>query len=239
MKNREWPLRGSCYGVLAAALLQNAGAPIAHADEPPPPVASVTLGVTMPKTTLRVGDIAPQFALPLADGKIWSSRDQLGQHPMIILFTGNYPATVEPWIANAAFDRTVKQLHDSGVTVVLVSPRPGVVSQVFDQRGFVGLSDENGELRKAFGGPSIAIAAVDRAGFVRRLVNNNQAPVQNAAKLGAFLKQIGDPTPKLEVGKPAPAFTVMDMNGQVRRLSDERGKKNLLLTFFPKCFTGG
>lgn len=29
------------------------------------------------------------------------------------------------------------------------------------------------------------------------------------------------------------------MNGQEWRLSDLRGKKNLLLTFFPKCFTGG
>jgi peroxiredoxin len=32
---------------------------------------------------------------------------------------------------------------------------------------------------------------------------------------------------------------MVDMNGIVRRLSDLRGKKNLLLTFFPKCFTGG
>jgi peroxiredoxin len=29
------------------------------------------------------------------------------------------------------------------------------------------------------------------------------------------------------------------MNGTVRRLADLRGQKNLLLTFFPKCFTGG
>ena len=29
------------------------------------------------------------------------------------------------------------------------------------------------------------------------------------------------------------------MNGKVWKLSDLRGQKNLLLTFFPKCFTGG
>lgn len=29
------------------------------------------------------------------------------------------------------------------------------------------------------------------------------------------------------------------MSGKVQRLSDYRGKSNLLLTFFPKCFTGG
>jgi peroxiredoxin len=192
----------------------------------------------MPKTTLRVGDIAPQFAFSLADGKVWSSREQLSLHPMIILFDGDYPV-FEPWFANADFARTVKQLQASGVTIVLASSHPRAVGQVMQQRGYVSLRDENGDLRKAFGGSSVAIAAIDRAGFVRRLVNGNEASAMNVQRLGAFLRQIGDPTPKLEVGKPAPAFTVTDMNGQVRRLSDQRGKKNLLLTFFPKCFTGG
>lgn len=43
----------------------------------------------------------------------------------------------------------------------------------------------------------------------------------------------------LKVGSPAPDFTVTDNNGNPRKLSDLRGRKNLLLTFFPKCFTGG
>ena len=46
-------------------------------------------------------------------------------------------------------------------------------------------------------------------------------------------------TAALRVGSPAPDFTVTDMNGNPRSLSDLRGQKNLLLTFFPKCFTGG
>lgn len=45
--------------------------------------------------------------------------------------------------------------------------------------------------------------------------------------------------PKIKAGQLAPNFSVMDMNGQLRHLSDLRGKKNLLLTFFPRCFTGG
>jgi peroxiredoxin len=40
------------------------------------------------------------------------------------------------------------------------------------------------------------------------------------------------------VGSLAPDFSVVDSYGNVRRLSDLRGCKNLLLTFFPKCFTG-
>ena len=43
----------------------------------------------------------------------------------------------------------------------------------------------------------------------------------------------------LRLGAPAPDFSVMDMNGNPRKFADLRGQKNLLLTFFPKCFTGG
>jgi peroxiredoxin len=45
--------------------------------------------------------------------------------------------------------------------------------------------------------------------------------------------------PSVEAGQPAPDFKVEDANGNTLRLSDFRGKKNVLLTFFPKCFTGG
>jgi peroxiredoxin len=38
---------------------------------------------------------------------------------------------------------------------------------------------------------------------------------------------------------PAPDFLVSDMNGKAWKLSVLKGQKNLLLTFFPKCFTGG
>ncbi len=57
---------------------------------------------------------------------------------------------------------------------------------------------------------------------------------------------VGDPSqfphlevPKLLVGQIAPDFYVLDTNGHVQHLLDLRGKRNLLLTFFPKCFTGG
>jgi peroxiredoxin Q/BCP len=46
-------------------------------------------------------------------------------------------------------------------------------------------------------------------------------------------------TPTIKVGQAAPDFTATGMDGKVWRLSDLEGKKNLLLTFFPKCFTGG
>lgn len=45
--------------------------------------------------------------------------------------------------------------------------------------------------------------------------------------------------PTVKAGDAAPDFTATDMNGKLWKLSDLKGRKNLLLTFFPKCFTGG
>ena len=46
-------------------------------------------------------------------------------------------------------------------------------------------------------------------------------------------------TTALQVGQKAPDFALPDMNGTLQSLAARRGKRNLLLTFFPKCFTGG
>lgn len=42
----------------------------------------------------------------------------------------------------------------------------------------------------------------------------------------------------LTVGTPAPDFTLRDQNQQPVTLSDYRGRKNVLLVFFPLAFTG-
>ncbi|MBA4022346.1 MAG: peroxiredoxin [Gordonia sp.] len=43
---------------------------------------------------------------------------------------------------------------------------------------------------------------------------------------------------ELPVGTEAPDFTLRDQNNQPLTLSDFRGKKNVLLVFFPMAFTG-
>lgn len=60
----------------------------------------------------------------------------------------------------------------------------------------------------------------------------------NSEKPGAEQAETQKPDTIAGVGQPAPLFTVKDMNGVERRLESLRGKKNLLLTFFPRCFTG-
>ncbi|HQE13801.1 MAG TPA: redoxin domain-containing protein, partial [Mycobacterium sp.] len=42
----------------------------------------------------------------------------------------------------------------------------------------------------------------------------------------------------IAVGNEAPDFTLKDQDGQPVTLSDFRGKKNVLLVFFPLAFTG-
>ena len=50
------------------------------------------------------------------------------------------------------------------------------------------------------------------------------------------------PTPsklQLKVGDEAPDFTLPDTGNKPVKLSDFRGKKNVILAFFPAAFTGG
>jgi peroxiredoxin len=43
----------------------------------------------------------------------------------------------------------------------------------------------------------------------------------------------------LKAGDEAPDFTLPDNNNKPVKLSDFRGKKNVVLAFFPAAFTGG
>ena len=47
------------------------------------------------------------------------------------------------------------------------------------------------------------------------------------------------PTTTLKVGDVAPDFTLTDTGGNPVKLSDYRGKKNVVLAFYVLAFTGG
>jgi cytochrome oxidase Cu insertion factor (SCO1/SenC/PrrC family) len=47
------------------------------------------------------------------------------------------------------------------------------------------------------------------------------------------------PDPKVKIGDTAPDFTLPDQTGKQVKLSDFRGKKNVVLAFYVFAFTGG
>jgi cytochrome oxidase Cu insertion factor (SCO1/SenC/PrrC family) len=66
------------------------------------------------------------------------------------------------------------------------------------------------------------------------------ANAANAAQTGASpQQQPAAPVTHLKVGDPAPDFELTDTEGQKVRLSDFRGKKNVVLAFYVLAFTGG
>lgn len=52
-------------------------------------------------------------------------------------------------------------------------------------------------------------------------------------------QQTTPPKTHLKVGDEAPDFTLPDTANKPVKLSDYRGKKNVVLAFFPAAFTGG
>ena len=58
-----------------------------------------------------------------------------------------------------------------------------------------------------------------------------------AASLSA--QQTTPPKTQLKIGDEAPDFTLPDSTNKPVKLSDFRGKKNVVLAFFPAAFTGG
>lgn len=86
------------------------------------------------------------------------------------------------------------------------------------------------------------LVAIDYAGFVRKTETFEKEPTSKQLSTAfdhAFAALPRRESGPLEVkeGQAAPDFIVSDMNGTRRRLSDLKGRKHLLLTFFPKCFT--
>ena len=67
----------------------------------------------------------------------------------------------------------------------------------------------------------------------------NSATPANAAQTGASPQQPSAPQTHLKVGDTAPDFALTDTEGQTVRLSDFRGKKNVVLAFYVLAFTGG
>jgi len=63
--------------------------------------------------------------------------------------------------------------------------------------------------------------------------------VQGQQTTSAPATQPAPPKTNLKVGQQAPDFTLTDTAGKPVKLSDFRGKKNVVLAFYVLAFTGG
>lgn len=55
----------------------------------------------------------------------------------------------------------------------------------------------------------------------------------------AFAQQPAPPKTHLKVGQPAPDFTLRATDGKTYKLSDFKGKKNVVIAAYVLAFTGG
>lgn len=71
------------------------------------------------------------------------------------------------------------------------------------------------------------------------LTGANAANSSNAAQTNAGAKPPAAPVTHLKIGDSAPDFTLTDTEGKPVKLSDFRGRKNVVLAFYVLAFTGG
>jgi cytochrome oxidase Cu insertion factor (SCO1/SenC/PrrC family) len=57
--------------------------------------------------------------------------------------------------------------------------------------------------------------------------------------VAGYAQQPTPPKTHLKAGQPAPDFTLTDTEGKEVKLSDFKGKKNVVLAFYVLAFTGG
>lgn len=195
--------------------------------------AAPEIAISWPLTSgLRAGDLAPQFSLAGADGQNLDSHFDWGQKPTLLILDGAAPSlSIGAEIVEAA-----NRAQTRGFKLIFVASNPQLGHNYRLPAPFATLRASDADL-KALDLPTFV--SIDRAGWLRQ---SEILPASDAdprsARLQELIESAIDPTPRLQVGQMAPDFSFRDASGNWRRVSALRGRKNLILTFFPKCFTG-
>ncbi|MCS6942876.1 MAG: peroxiredoxin [Geminocystis sp.] len=145
-------------------------------------------------TSLKVGDKAPDFALPSADGKIVRLSDFLGKKAVVLFF---YPKDDTPGctMESCTFRDNYQVFQEAGAEVIGISGDSPQSHRQFAskyQLPFPLLSDENNLVRKLYGVPNALFFlpgrvtyVIDKNGIIRHIFNSLfdvKAHVQEALK---------------------------------------------------------
>ena len=153
---------------------------------------------------VRVGDPAPDFALPSATGEAVSLSDFRGKSEVVLYF---YPRANSPVCSAEAcsFRDSYEAFREAGAEVIGVSSDPAGSHERFARRfrlPFVLLSDAGGEVRARYGVPKTlgvfpgrTTYLIDRQGVVRHVFSSQFQFSRHVTEALGVLRSLGGPAP--------------------------------------------
>ena len=147
---------------------------------------------------VRVGDVAPDFALPDATGEIVRLSDFRGKTEVVLFF---YPKDNSPACTAQAcsFRDSFEDFQQAGATVIGISGDSEGSHRLFARLWklpFVLLSDRQGEVRNQYGVPRTlgifpgrVTYLIDREGIVRHIFSSAFQPGKHVTEM---LRKIGE-----------------------------------------------
>lgn len=149
--------------------------------------------------TLTVGDKAPSFTLPTADGRQVSLSDYRGRQPVVVYF---YPKDDTPGCTAeaCAFRDQYEDFKQAGAEVIGISSDAPEAHAKFASKHrlpFLLLSDRDGAVRKTYGVPATlgllpgrVTFVVDREGIVRHLFSSQFRATKHVSEAIGVLKSL-------------------------------------------------
>jgi peroxiredoxin Q/BCP len=154
------------------------------------------------EAAVRVGDRAPDFSLPDANGRLVGLAEFRGKQPVVLYF---YPKDDTPGCTKEAcsFRDQYEDFAAAGAAVIGVSSDSSESHQRFAAKyklPFTLLSDRDGQVRKRYGIPTTlgllpgrVTFVIDRDGVVRRVFNSQ---LQATRHVGEALAALGPTVPR-------------------------------------------
>jgi peroxiredoxin Q/BCP len=148
---------------------------------------------------LKVGDTAPDFALPSQTGEIVNLKDLVGSKEIVLYF---YPKdnTLGCTAKACAFRDSYEVFKERGAEVVGVSSDSVGSHRDFASRNniqFILLSDEGGKVRNLYGAsstfgllPGRVTYVIDRRGIVRQIFSSQLNPKKHTGEALETLEKI-------------------------------------------------